>query len=310
MTDASGFSSAAQKLRSLVEDSSILVLPGVADPWAARLAEQAGFEALFATGAGIANVSFGVPDIGLIGLAEMTEAVWRISRSIDIPLVVDGDTGYGNALNVYYAVEQYCRMGVAAITLEDQITPKRCGHFDGKDLIPAGEMVEKIVAFTEARGDSGTMLIARTDAIAVEGFDQAVARALSYVEAGADMIFLEAPSDARQLAAVPQLIPVPTVANMVEGGRTPLRSLADLEQMGYAAVLYANTAMRAAGAAMRAAFQALRSDGDTAAMTDQILTWEDRQAIAGLPRWLSREKAVLDRAARISGNGVSTDGQR
>ena len=207
MTGALEFRSATQKLRSLIEDSSILVLPGVADPWTARLAEQAGFEALFATGAGIANVSFGVPDIGLIGLAEMTEAVRRISRSIDVPLVVDGDTGYGNALNVYYAVEQYCRMGVAAITLEDQVTPKHCGHFDGKDLIPAAEMIEKIVAFTEAKGDSGTMLIARTDAIAVEGFDKAIARALSYVEAGADMIFLEAPSDGWQLASVPKLIP-------------------------------------------------------------------------------------------------------
>jgi len=179
-----------QTLRALLAAPEILVLPGVVDPWAARLAAQAGFSALFVTGAGIANVSYGLPDIGLIGLSEMTDAVRRISMSVDLPLVADGDAGHGNALNVYRTVQQLSAAGAAGITIEDQVTPKKCGHLAGKSVIPTEEMVEKIVAFREARGDDGTVLIARTDAIAVEGFSRAIARAEAYVEAGADVLFV------------------------------------------------------------------------------------------------------------------------
>lgn len=288
----------AQRLRSLLEAPEILVLPGVVDPLAARLAVEAGFGAVFATGAGIANALHGLPDIGLLGLAETTEAVSRIAQSVDVPVLADADDGYGNALNAYRAVRKYITAGVAGIMLEDQVYPKKCGHLSGIDVLPAEEMVEKIAAFREARGDGSTVLVARTDAIGVEGFDAAIERAQLYARAGADAVFVEAPTDAEQLAAIPGLVPVPTVANMVEGGRTPIHSAAQLQEMGYAAVYFANMAMRVAGHAMRRAFSTLRAEGSTSGLMDEMLTWEDRQAIAGLPDWKRLEQRVVETRER------------
>lgn len=312
MIDTAGLEARSKRLRSLLAQEEILVLPGVVNPWAARLAAQAGFDAIFATGAGIANVDFGAPDIGLIGLAEMTEAVRRIGRSIDVPLVADGDTGYGGAVHVYHTVELYRDAGAAGITIEDQVTPKRCGHFDGKRVVPLPEMLEKIVAFREARGTASTVLIARTDAIAVEGFTKAIERASAYIEAGADAIFVEAPTDDQQLKAIPELLTAPTVVNMVEGGQTPAHSAGEFQDMGYAAVIFANMAMRVAGAAVRAAFETLRREGGTEGLADAMLSWEDRQSLARLPHWLEIEQAVVARSrtdqpsgAREGGDGPS-----
>lgn len=312
MIDTARLEGQSQRLKALLANEEILVLPGVVNPWAARLAAQAGFDALFATGAGIANVDFGAPDIGLIGLGEMTEAIRRISHSIDVPLVADGDTGYGGAVHVYHTVEQYRDAGAAGITIEDQVTPKRCGHFDGKRVVSLPEMLEKITAFREARGTASTVLIARTDAIAVEGFTKAIDRASAYIEAGADAIFVEAPTDDQQLKAIPELLTAPTVVNMVEGGHTPAHSAGEFQDMGYAAVIFANMAMRVAGAAVRAAFARLREEGGTEGLTDAMLSWEDRQSLAHLPRWLEIEETVVARSragrppeARGSGGGSS-----
>lgn len=303
MTDAGWVAGRAEQLRALLTSPSILVLPGVVNPWAARLAVQAGFDTVFATGAGIANVTFGVPDIGLIGLGEMVEAVRRISHSVDVPVVADGDTGYGSAVHVYHTVERYRDAGAAGITIEDQVTPKRCGHFDGKEVVSPSEMLEKITAFREARGSDSTVLIARTDAIAVEGFTKAIDRALAYVEAGADAIFVEAPTDDTQLKTIPEVLAVPTVVNMVEGGRTPAHSSRELEDMGFAAVIFANMAMRVAGAAMRFAFDILKREGGTTELMSSMLSWEDRQTLAGLPRWLELERVIVEKSRRGDGPG-------
>lgn len=305
MTDTHRPTDLSQRLRSLIADPAILILPGVVNPWAARLAEQAGFDAVFATGAGISNVTYGVPDIGLIGLGEMAESVRRISRSVGIPVVADGDTGYGSAVHVFHTVERYCDGGAAGITIEDQVTPKRCGHFDGKQVIPVSEMVEKITAFREARGERATVLVARTDAIAVEGFARAIERATAYVDAGADAIFVEAPTDDSQLKAIPELLHAPTVVNMVEGGQTPVHTAGELEDMGFAAVIFANMAMRVAGAAVRSAFDTLRREGGTTSLVGAMLSWEDRQSLARLPQWLELERAIVEKSH--GGTGPDSD---
>jgi 2-methylisocitrate lyase-like PEP mutase family enzyme len=259
------------------------MLPGCSDALTARLAEGAGFEAIYATGAGIANTLLGMPDVGLTTLTEIADQVRRITAVVGAPVVVDIDTGFGNAINARRAVQEIERAGAAAIQIEDQVFPKRCGHFSGKDVIGHAEMVAKLHAVLDARRDADLVVIARTDAIAVEGLEAGVARARAYAEAGADLIFVEAATSDEQLAALPRLIPAPLVANMVEGGKTPLHSVAELGGMGYRAVIYANAAMRMAAAAIRDAFAEMRATGDTRGLLDRMLSWEDRQVLVGLP---------------------------
>ena len=271
------------RLRALLARPEALMLPGCADALTARLAEAAGFEAVYATGAGIANTLLGVPDVGLTTLTEIADQVGRITSAVDAAVVVDMDTGFGNAINARRAVQLLERAGAAAVQIEDQVFPKRCGHFSGKDVIPAAEMIAKLHAVLDARRDPSLVVIARTDAIAVEGFDAGVARARAYAEAGADLVFVEAATTDGQLAALPGLVPAPLVANMVEGGRTPLHSMAELEAMGYRAAIYANAALRMAAAAVRDAFAEMRATGDTRGLLDRMLSWQDRQALVGLP---------------------------
>jgi 2-methylisocitrate lyase-like PEP mutase family enzyme len=259
------------------------MLPGCADPLTARLAVGAGFEAIYATGAGIANTHLGVADVGLTTMTEIADQVRRITAVVDVPVVVDIDTGFGNAINARRAVHELERAGAAAVQIEDQVFPKRCGHFSGKDVIPTAEMVAKLRAVLDARRDPDLVVVARTDAIAVEGFEAGVARARAYAEAGADLIFVEAATSDEQLAALPGLVPAPLVANMVEGGRTPLHSMGELQAMGYRAVIYAAAAMRVAAAAVRDAFAEMRATGDTRGLLDRMLSWQDRQALVGLP---------------------------
>ena len=272
-----------QRLRALLDRPEPLVLPGCSDALTARLAVGAGFEAVYATGAGIANTLLGVPDVGLTTMTELVDQVARITSAVDVPVVADIDTGFGNALNARRAVVEFERAGVAAIQIEDQVFPKRCGHFSGKEIIPLQEMLAKLQAVIEARRDPGLVVIARTDALAVDGFEAAVERGRAFAEAGADIVFIEAPVLLDQLVALPGRVPAPLIANMVEGGRTPLLGAGELGAMGYRIVLFANTALRVGARATRDALTELRATGDSRRLQDRMLSWEDRQALVGLP---------------------------
>ena len=273
------------RLRALLGRPEPLVLPGAADALTARLVEQAGFGAVYATGAGIANVLLGVPDIGLTTMTELADQVARIVAAVGIPVVADIDTGFGNALNARRAVAEFERAGVAAIQIEDQTFPKRCGHFRGKDVVPLEEMLAKLEAVIDARRDPSLVVIARTDVLAVAGFEAAVERGVAYARAGADVVFVEAPTDREQLAALPGRIDAPLLVNMVEGGRTPLLGAAELGALGYRIVLFANTTLRVAARAAAEALAELREIGDARGLQDRMLAWDDRQALVGLPEY-------------------------
>jgi 2-methylisocitrate lyase-like PEP mutase family enzyme len=276
--------SASKVLRNrLTDDESILILPGAVDAITARVVEECGFEAVYVTGAGFANASFGRPDVGLVTASEVLTHVQRIVDVVDIPVVVDADTGYGGVLNVRRTVQQLERAGAAAVQLEDQVLPKRCGHFDGNTVVPVEEMLRKLTAAIDAREDSDFLVIARTDAYQTEGYDGAVRRALAYAAVGADAVFVEAPSHLDELRRLPKLIEAPLIANMVEGGKTPLLNSHDLEEMGFRVALFANTALRVGVEAVFKAMQTLRSDGGSQNLLDRMLTWEQRQKLVGLP---------------------------
>lgn len=263
-------------------DGRALIVPGATDAVTARVIEDLGFSAAYVTGAGLSNARFGYPDIGLVGMSEVVEHVAAMAENVDIPLIVDADTGYGNALNVQRAVRLLERAGAAAIQIEDQVAPKRCGHFDGKEVIDADEMVQKIRAAVDARS-SQTLVIARTDAAAVLGIDEALDRAHRYQEAGADVLFVEAPTSRDDLARIPREVPGTHVVNMVEGGRTPLLGQDELGSMGFTLIVYANSAMRAAVYATRSVLQHLRDAGSTIGVTDRLITWDDRQGLVRKP---------------------------
>ncbi len=286
--------STAAALRARLAEPRILVVPGAADALTARVIEQAGFEAVYATGAGFANAALGVPDVGLPSMSEVVQHAQRLSDAISVPLIVDADTGYGNAVNVVRTVRELERAGAAAIQIEDQVSPKRCGHFQGMDVVSVGEMVSKIEAAVFARREA--LVIARTDARAVEGFHSAIARARRYAEAGADVIFVEAPRTIEELRELPKAIDTPLLANMVEGGKTPLLGAAELEELGFRIALFANTALRVALLAVQEAMAELRRDGTPAALLDRMLSWEERQRLVGLAEYeaLERRFAIPD----------------
>jgi 2-methylisocitrate lyase-like PEP mutase family enzyme len=282
------------RLRPLLAGPAVLVLPGCADALTARIAAEAGFEAIYATGAGIANTLLGQPDVGLTTMTEVVDQVARMCDAVDIPVIADIDTGFGNAINARRAVRAFERAGVAGIQIEDQVFPKRCGHFRGKAVVPLAEMMSKLQATLDARRDGSLVVIARTDALAIDGVDAAVERACAFAEAGADVVFVEAPTSREQLAELPRRISVPLLANMVEGGRTPLLGATELGEMGYRVVLFANTALRMAAAAVRDAMRELRTQGDPTGLLDRMLSWEDRQAIVGLPEIEALEERYRD----------------
>jgi 2-methylisocitrate lyase-like PEP mutase family enzyme len=271
------------RLRALLDRPQPLVLPGVADALTARLAVAAGFDAVYATGAGIANVHLGQPDVGLTTMSEVVAVVERICDAVDVPVVADIDTGFGNAINARRAVRAFERAGVGAIQIEDQVFPKRCGHFDGKEVIGLDEMLGKLRAVLDAREDASLVVVARTDAYATHGLEAAIDRACAFRDAGADVLFVEAPPTREALLELPRRIGAPLVANMVEGGRTPLLPAAELGQLGYRIVLFANTALRVGAAAVRDAFAELHATGDARPLVNRMLSWEDRQALVGLP---------------------------
>lgn len=273
------------RLRELVHGDEPLVLPGVTSPLLARVVQAEGFGACYVTGAGIANFEYGYPDVGLVTQTEMAQAITRIAAAASIPLVVDADTGYGGPLSVMRTVVEFERAGAAGIQLEDQSMPKRCGHFDGKELIPAKEMVARIEAARRAR-TSDTLIIARTDARAVEGFDAAIERARIYAAAGADALFVEAPESVEELERIPALLPdLPLVVNIVEGGRTPELGVDQLARMGYSIILHANLIMRAVVRTAQRVSRHLLEQRESGGLADQMLSWRERQELVELARY-------------------------
>jgi 2-methylisocitrate lyase-like PEP mutase family enzyme len=279
-------------LRDRLARPEILIAPGAHDALAARIIERAGFEAVYFSGAGFAYTHLGTPDLGLITLSETVGRVAAIVEATGLPVIADGDTGYGNALNVGRTVREFERAGAAAIQLEDQTFPKRCGHLTGKTVISAAEMVGKIKAAVDARRE-GILVIGRTDARAVEGFEAALERALRYKEAGADILFVEAPESRAELERLARALPAPAMANMVEGGATPLLPARELEGMGYRLVIFPGAAVRASAAAMLRVMAVLREHGTTEPLRDAMLTFRELNDLLGLGEFQRREERYL-----------------
>lgn len=271
-----------QRLRQRIARRDAFLLPGAANALTARIAEDLGFEAVYLTGAGFTNMQLGMPDLGLLSVTELAEAAARISDVTTIPLVVDIDTGFGNALNVYRTVHLLERAGAAALQIEDQIFPKKCGHFSGKGVVPLPEMLSKLHAALDARRDDGTLIIARTDARAVEGFDRALERAHAMSEAGADIIFVEAPESVEEMRQIGQL-PAPQLVNVVMGGRTPMLPREELAEMGFSIALYANAALQAMVLAAQEVLGSLRDVGSLGKVEDRLASFSERQRIVGKP---------------------------
>ena len=279
----------ARKIRALLAEPGASIVPGASNALTARLVQEAGFKMVLFTGAGFANLEFGFPDLGLTTMTEVVQQVGRLVDAVDMPVLADADTGYGNPLNVRRTVRELERAGAAAIIIEDQVFPKRCGHFDGKDVIPLAEMVGKVQAAVDARRDPDTVIIARTDARAVFGIEDAIERARAFVQAGAEVTFVEAPTDSDELAAIPRSIAVPQMANMVEGGRTPVLAVGELERLGFKLVVFANAALRASVKAMQDVLEALRRDGTTDKVLDRMVGWDERQRLVQLPAFSALE---------------------
>jgi 2-methylisocitrate lyase-like PEP mutase family enzyme len=272
-----------------LKPGAALILPGVANALAARVAADCGFSAAYVTGAGIANSFLGIPDNGLVTLTELVDHVGAIREVFVGPLMVDADTGFGNALNMRRTIQALERAGADAIQIEDQVFPKRCGHFEGKEVIPAAEMVQKIKAAVDARSDPRLMIVARTDAIAVEGFNAAIDRAHAFHEAGADVGFVEAPTSAEQIATIARL-PWPQLINVVIGGKTPELRNDELKTLGFAGVIYANTALQAAVLGMQRALGHLKANGQVGGGKDLLASFAERQRLVGMADFQAMEQ--------------------
>ena len=281
---------ASTVLRRMLDESEIIVLPGAYDALTARLAERAGFRAAFTTGFGFAATVLGVPDFGLLTMSETMERVRHVVRAITVPLVADMDTGYGNALNVVRTVRECVALGVAGIILEDQEWPKKCGHFEGKRVIPAEEQAAKLRAAVDARGGDDLVIIGRTDARQPLGLEEAVRRGRLYREAGADIVFVEAPGSVEELQEVARAIPdAPLFANMIEGGKTPLLSSAELQELGYKMVVYPLSALFAATRAVEETYRALFEDKSTASRAGSMVSFHEFEEIIDVPGWRELE---------------------
>jgi 2-methylisocitrate lyase-like PEP mutase family enzyme len=280
--------STRQKFRAILQPGAAVILPGVANALAARVVADCGFEAAYVTGAGIANSYLGIPDNGLVTLTELADHVAAIRAVFSGPLMVDADTGFGTPLNMHRTVRVLERAGADAIQIEDQVFPKRCGHFEGKEIVPLPEMVAKIKAAVDARTDPDLMIVARTDAIAVDGFNAAMERAHAFREANADIGFVEAPTTAEQMAAIGKL-PYPQLANIVIGGKTPERSNGELKALGFAGVLYANTALQAALHGMQRALSHLRAHGQMSDASEILTGFAERQRLVDIQSFQAME---------------------
>ncbi|RMW99769.1 oxaloacetate decarboxylase [Allofranklinella schreckenbergeri] len=279
-----------QQLRALIHARRGALVPGAFNALSAKVVEDLGFEAIYVTGAGVTNMWLGLPDQGFMGLHEIAEHTARIRDAVALPLIVDADTGFGNALNVYHSVRTLERAGADCIQLEDQLAPKRCGHFSGKQVISAEEAVGKIKAAADARRDADLLIMARTDAAAVHGFEAAVERAQRFAEAGADLLFVEAVTSAEHIRALPGLLPVPQLMNMVIGGKTPIVGADELAALGYGVVLYANAALQGALTGMQNALGALRRDKQLLESSGLVAPFAERQRLVGKPAWDALEQ--------------------
>ena len=259
-----------------------LVFPGVYDALGAKLVERAGFPLTFISGYSVAATQLGLPDFGYVTQTEMVGIAKRVCGSVEIPIIIDADTGYGNALNVIRTVQELIGVGAAGMFLEDQVWPKRCGHMKGKRVIPAEEQVQKIKAAIDARGDGDFFLVARTDARQVNGLDDAIRRCLRYKEAGADALFVEAPQSQEELAHISRELPPPLVANMLEGGVTPLLNREELAALGFQLVVCPLTALYASAKIMREMFELIKSSGTTRDALDRLLSFQDFHDVIGL----------------------------
>lgn len=280
-------------LRQLLADGEVIVAPGGYDGLTARLIEQAGFKAVYATGAGISNSQIAYADVGLITMSEMLEQARKMIAAVDVPVICDIDTGFGNAINLHRTIAEFRRAGAAAVQIEDQVIPKKCGHFEGKQVLPFDESVLKIEAAVDARGDDDMVIIARTDSLAVDGMEEAIRRSLAFKQAGADVIFLEAPQTVEQLREIGRRIPGPKVANIVEGGRTPIVPLSELKDMGFQIVLYANLVLRSSVKAIQANLAHLQQAGDSSAILDRLITMDERASITRKPELDALERRFV-----------------
>lgn len=283
-------------LRKLLRERAPLIVPGAPNALTARIVADCGFPAVYVSGAGIANWYLGVPDLGLTNLGEVVQHCAAVCAAVEVPVIADADTGYGNALNVSRTVRELERAGVAAIQIEDQVDPKRCGHFEGKEVIPVNEMEGKIAAAVDSRRDPDLMIIARTDARAIEGLEAAIERARRYRDAGADAIFVEAPTGEDELRIIGREVPGPLVANMVEGGKTPILDRDRLGDLGFSIVLYANLAPRAAMRAMSESLRRLAADGTSSAVIGRIASTDERNRLTGMAVWRDLDRRYGSRS--------------
>lgn len=283
---------ATTRFRELIERDEILPAMGGYDALSANMIEQAGGEVVYMSGSSVSTTTHAYPDVGMTTLTEMVDRARQMVNAVDIPVFCDADTGYGNPVNVVRAVEEYESAGVAGIHLEDQTFPKKCGHFDEKSIIPTGEMVQKLRAATDTREDDDFLIVARTDARAVTGFDDAVDRCQRYLDAGADVLFFEAPTSEDELRRVADEFgdDVPLLANMTEGGETPLYSAQEFEDFGYDIVLYPATGFKAAQYALREVYNEIAETGTQEGVKDMLVTWEERNDINGLDEIVDLEK--------------------
>ena len=276
-------SSPRKTLRALAEARRGVLVPGAFNALSARVIEDLGFEAIYITGAGVTNMWFGLPDQGFMGLHEIADHTARIRDAVNLPLIVDADTGFGNALNVRHTVRVLERAGADCIQFEDQVSPKRCGHFSGKDVISTDEAVAKIKAAVDARTDPDLLILARTDACATQGFEAALERAQKFSEAGADILFVEAVTTVDEIRALPQRLARPQLMNMVIGGKTPIFGANELAGLGYGLVLYANAALQGAVAGMQKALTVLRETGRIDEDPALVVSFAERQRLVAKP---------------------------
>ena len=279
----------ANRLRELLVPGGGVLVPGAANALAARVAEAAGFQVVMLTGAGFANTYLGAPDIGLTTVTEVAQQLQAMREAVSIPIIADADTGFGNAVNMHRTMRLFEQAGAAALQIEDQLFPKRCGHFEGKAVIPRGEMVQKIRAAADARRHD-TLILARTDACAVEGLDAALERARAYREAGADLLFVEAPMSEQDLARIPTEVGGAHMCNMVFGGKTPLLARERLARMGYAGIIYANAALQASMLAMQGVLGHLHEHGSLEGCGEQLVSFARRQELVDFARYAGMER--------------------
>ena len=285
--------STRKQLKALVEARNGLIVPGAFNALSAKVIEDLGFKAIYVTGAGVTNMWFGMPDQGFMGLHEIADHTARIRDAVGVPLIVDADTGFGNALNVRHTVRVLERAGADCIQFEDQVAPKRCGHFSGKEVISTKEAVSKIKAAVDARQDANLLIMARTDAAATHGFEAAIERAQRFAEAGADILFVEAVTQAEEVRALPTRLAQPQLMNMVIGGKTPIFNAEQLGEMGYGIVLYANAALQGAVAGMQKALTVLRDEKEVQESSGLVTPFAERQRLVGKPQWDALERQYV-----------------